>query len=189
MPDHERARRQLHEVTGQDRHGDLAVVYAVHHASVLRLAYLLTGDRHVAEDLAADVFVRLGARGCEDIDEPAAYLRRAVVNAANSRWRRLATQRTAVARWATREVTEVADHAPSVDADLARSDVLWRALAVLPARQRTVLVLRYYEDLSEAEIADALGVGRGTVKSSAARGLARLREGLAASGLAGAHGA
>ena len=155
--------------------GDVAAAYATHHHRVLRLAYLLSGDRHVAEDLAADVFARLWARGCDDVDDVGAYLRRAAVNAANSRWRRLATQRTGLARWCSRETVVVADPSSAIADDLARSDALWQALAALPPRQRTVLVLRYYEDLSEAEIAETLGVGRGTVKSSAARGLARLR--------------
>lgn len=159
-----------------DEMGDLAAAYAAHHHAVLRLAHVLTGDRHVAEDLTADVFVRLGVRGCDGIDDLGAYLRRAVANAATSRWRRRATQRHATVRWASREPEPVTDPTSSVDDDLARSDVLWQALATLPPRQRTVLVLRYYEDLSEAEIAEVLGVGRGTVKSSAARGLARLRE-------------
>ena len=162
---------------------ELADAYAIHHARVLRLAYLLTGNRHVAEDLTADVFARMGARGWDGIDDRGAYLCRAVVNAATSRWRRLATERAAVARWGSREATVGTDPTSLVD-DLARSDVLWQALSDLPMRQRTVLVLRYYDDLSEAEIADVLGVGRGTVKSSAARGLARLRRGLEATATA-----
>src|SRR5262249_33584755 len=76
------------------------------------------------------------------------------------------------ARMSADPVPEVPVHAPDTDTRL----VLWQALAGLPPRQRAVLVLRYYEDLSEAEIADALGVTRGTVKSTAARAPAKLRD-------------
>lgn len=139
---------------------------------LFRLALLLTGhDRAAAEDLlqlALERAYRHWTRICRS-DEPERYVRRILANASHDRWRR-------ASRTPERELPQdagpvAADHAGAV----ADRDLLMRALASLPKRQRTVLVLRYYSDLSELEIADVLGCSVGTVKSQASRGLARLR--------------
>lgn len=139
-------------------------LYREQYGALVRLAALLTGSAAVAEEVVQDAFVR--SRGALDVaDRPAAYLRVAVVNGCRTfhRRRALALGRRpragVLAEAAEPELHELAD-----------------VLAVLPARQRSVLVLRYYADLSEAEIAEVLGCRPGTVKSLAHRGLARLRE-------------
>ncbi len=142
-------------------------------ARLFRTALLLTGhDRAAAEDLlqvALERAYRHWARICR-CDEPERHVRRILANAANDRWRRAARRPERVVPGGN--VVRVADdHAGTV----ADRDFLIRALAALPKRQRTVLVLRYYSDLSEPEIADVLGCSVGTVKSQASRGLARLR--------------
>jgi len=103
--------------------------------------------------------------------EPERYVRGILANASADRWRRLArrAERPLPARG---EDPALPDHSAAV----ADRDYLLRALAALPPRQRAVLVLRYFDDLSEAETADMLGCSLGTVKSQAARGLARLRD-------------
>jgi RNA polymerase sigma-70 factor (sigma-E family) len=155
-----------------------AEVFAHHQPYVLRLAYLLCGDRHRAEDLAAEAFARVyphWRRGAV-LDERA-YLRRAVVNEANSRGRRSVLERRELERRtaAGRGDRRADDHV--VDRDL-----IHHALRQLPARQRAVIVLRYYEDLTEADTAAVLGMRIGTVKSQTARGMARLRTILEGSG-------
>ncbi|HWL36940.1 MAG TPA: SigE family RNA polymerase sigma factor [Frankiaceae bacterium] len=141
--------------------------------SYLRTAYLLTGDWGHAEDLLqtslAKVYrqwARLADR--ENLD---AYVRRVMVNTQTSRWRRA---------WrAERPTASVPDSAaPDAVGASDDRDRLRRALLTLPARQRAVVVLRHYEDMSEADVATTLGCSVGTVKSQCARGLARLREAL-----------
>jgi RNA polymerase sigma-70 factor (sigma-E family) len=141
---------------------------------LFRTALLLAGrDRTAAEDLlqlALERAYRHWGRVCRSGD-PERYVRRILANAANDRWRRAA--RRPERPLGPGEAGPVAGDQADV---VAERDFLIRALAGLPPRQRTVLVLRYYNDLSEAEIADELGCSVGTVKSHASRGLARLRE-------------
>jgi RNA polymerase sigma-70 factor (sigma-E family) len=143
-------------------------------ARLFRTALLLSGnDRAAAEDLlqlALERAYRHWTRVCRS-GEPERYVRRILVNASNDRWRRVVRHRE---RSLDQEVADLvsADHAVEV----AERDFLMRALAQLPPRQRMVLVLRYFNDLPEAEIADVLGCSAGTVKSQVSRGLARLRE-------------
>jgi RNA polymerase sigma-70 factor (sigma-E family) len=142
--------------------------------SLFRTALLLTGqDRAEAEDLlqlALERACRHWPRICR-LDEPERYIRKILANAAADRWRRLARRR---------EQPFSADDpgpvAPDHAARVADRDYLLRALAGLPPRQRAVLVLRYFEDLSEAETAQLLGCSAGTVKSHATQVLARLRQ-------------
>ncbi|MDX3238479.1 SigE family RNA polymerase sigma factor [Streptomyces sp. ME03-5709C] len=139
---------------------------------LLRVAWLLTGDRHLAEDLLQTVLARVWPkwRGIAG-ESPEAYVRRALVNTASSWWQR---------RWRG-EVPhgELPDTVPAASADPFASVDLEQSLAVLirrlPARQRAVVVLRYFEDLSVEETADVLGCRPGTVKSQAAKALAALR--------------
>lgn len=162
-------------VDGTARARALDEVVRVYLPGLLRYATVLTGDGHVAADLVQEVLLRAHVRWTRIslLDRPDLYLRRMVTNEHLS-WRRRWHVRTI--RPATDEViaahAEVyADHADAV----ARDDTLWRHLAGLPPRQRTVLVLRYYECLTDAEIATVLGTSSATVRSHASRALATLR--------------
>jgi RNA polymerase sigma-70 factor (sigma-E family) len=155
------------------RSADEAVtaLYRVHARGLRRLALLLVDDAESAEDVVQDAFVRLHRRWLvlRDPDKALAYLRTSVVNGSRSRLRRRRTER--------RFVPPAGDHHPSAEQTALRTADLRAvgdALAGLPRRQREVLVLRYYLDLSEAAIADALGISRGSVKSHASRGVAAL---------------
>ncbi len=137
----------------------------------IRLAYLITGQRALAEDLAQDAFLRVASR-IRRLRDPAAfrsYLRRAVVNASNSHFR----HERVVRRHVESEGAEPTTHPETPDVETR--DALTEALGSLPPRQRTAIVCRYYLDLSERETAAALGVRTGTVKSSVSRGLTALR--------------
>jgi RNA polymerase sigma-70 factor (sigma-E family) len=143
---------------------------ASHAASLLRMALLLTHNLADAEDLLQAALAktyqawdRIEDRGAVD-----GYVRRAMVNTHISWWRR-----RRVEEYPTDDIPEraVADHA--ADGDL--QDALRRAIERLPRRMRAAVVLRYYEDMTEAEIADVLGVSQGTVKSTVSRAVAKLR--------------
>ena len=150
-------------------------LYAGHYASLVRLASLLLRDSGSAEDVVQDAFVAMHGRWhrLRDPDKALAYLRRCVVNRAHS----LLRHRAVVEKHQPGRPPDE----PAADVDvLAReqADEVLRALTGLPARQREVLVLRHYLDLSEAEIAAALGISRGAVKSHSSRGIAHLRTAL-----------
>jgi RNA polymerase sigma-70 factor (sigma-E family) len=135
---------------------------------LLRTAYLLTHDWPLAEDLLQTSLVKAwGAWRRIDAD-PEPYVRRILVNTYSTWWRR---------RWlAEQPVATVPESAlDDQQSALDARDEMWRALGRLPRRQRAVLVLRYFEDLTEAQTADVLGVSVGTVKSQASKALARLR--------------
>jgi RNA polymerase sigma-70 factor (sigma-E family) len=140
-----------------------AELYRAHYGPMVRLAYLLVGSNEVAEELVQDAFVRVHRRW-DGAERPAAYLRAAVVNACRSHHRRLRRERSRPPEAAEAVGLPTRDH-----------DLL-EALARLPDRQRAALVLRFYEDLPEADIAAALGCRPGTVKSLLHRGLAELRK-------------
>jgi RNA polymerase sigma-70 factor (sigma-E family) len=151
--------------------GRLAELYTRHAAEAIRLAYMLTGDRMLAEDLVQDAFVKLAGR-LVHLRDPGAfdsYLRRVVVNSANSYFRRKRIERAYLKRAA-------AEPPRSGDVpDLDRRDELWNGLQRLPARQRTAIVLRIYEDLSEQRVSEILGCRPGTVRSLVSRGLSEMR--------------
>lgn len=151
-------------------------LYRAQRLTMMRLAAFLVDDRGLAEDVVQDAFTGLHARWHElrDAGSAVPYLRRAVVNGSRSVLRRRRTARGYL--WPRPEAAPGADHA------VVRADEhqrLRRALARLPRRQREVLVLRYWADLSEAEIASTLGVRPGTVKTCASRGLAALETAMA----------
>ena len=152
--------------------GAMAELYARYVPTGVRLAYLLTGDRHHAEDLAQEAFIRCVGRFNHLRSHAAfdAYLRRAIVNLHTSSLRRRRLERA----WLQQEGHRVAT-APSSQGDIGAKTDLWSALATLPARQRAALVLRYYEDLSERDAAEALGCTLAAVKSLVARGSEALR--------------
>ncbi len=155
-------------------HPDLSALFRRHHGDLVRLAVLLVGDQETAEDVVQDVFTKLHARRAPlDPDLGLPYVRAAVVNGSRSVLRRRAVaRRLGYPRWL---VEDPAHESAEGEAILAedRRQVL-AALARLPRRRREVLVLRYYLGLSEAEIASVLRISTGTVKSSAARGIAAL---------------
>lgn len=158
-------------VRTQDKDEEFAAYMAARQPSLLRTAYLLTGDQHTAEDLVQTALAKLylswdKVQRRELID---GYVRRILVNENNSLWRR---------SWKRREVTTeyLPDSpAPTQEADDGQGDALWEFVQTLPKKQRAAIVLRYYEELSEAETAAILGVSVGTVKSQTSRALATMR--------------
>ena len=148
---------------------DFEDVFRTHHDRLVRLAGLLCGNATVAEDAVAEVFARLYRRWqpgtIEDVD---AYLRRAVVNEIGGEFRRRA-------RRGRRVIPPNVTTATSAEDAVTERDRMWEAMLRLPARQRAVLVLRYFDDASEARVAAILEVPLGTVKSTTARGLDGLR--------------
>jgi RNA polymerase sigma-70 factor (sigma-E family) len=144
--------------------------YRAHRDALFRVCLVLTGDRGMAEDIVHDAFVSSGDRiaGLEP-DAARRYLRRVVINAWRSQERRR--------RFQLRRAP-LLDVPTSVDADQSDRLALWADVLRLPARQRAVVVLRFYEDLPEREIADALDCAVGTVKSQLSRGLDKLRKGV-----------
>ena len=154
---------------GRPRDVSFAEVFAQHYAPALRLAALLEGDPTRAEDAVCDAFARVyGRLRRGGVDDVAPYLRQAVVNAVRGGWRRRQVER----RHAAALLGDVT--AEPFDAAVVERDAVWRALRQLTPGQRRVVVLRYFEDLTEAEVARLLGVKVGTVKSQAAKGLAAL---------------
>lgn len=139
-----------------------------HRRSLLRSAYLLTGDRGHAEDLVQTALLktyrhwdRVVGRG-----DPSAYVHKVLVTTSTSWWRRLSATEQVIASMPDR----------ATDPGWERDDELVRALRELPARMRAVVVLRFYEDLTEARTAEVLGCSVGTVKTQTSRAMARLRE-------------
>ncbi|MFI7645950.1 SigE family RNA polymerase sigma factor [Micromonospora sp. NPDC049460] len=139
--------------------------------ALLRFALMLTGDRHQAEDLVQSVLAKAYVRWARvaGMSRPEAYLKQVLVNENLRWWRRLSSRELPVAA--------PGDGAAGPDAagSHAARDAAWALLRRLPRRQRAVLVLRYYEDLSDTQIAEVLGCAPATVRSQAARALATLR--------------
>lgn len=150
----------------------VTALYAAQYRSLVRLAALLLRDVAMAEEVVQDSFIAMHGswRRLRDPDRALAYLRQSVVNRARSALRR----RSVEARHAPAPMPDAASAEHGALDALDRLAVI-DALHQLPLRQREVLVLRYYADLSEAAIAEALGIGRGSVKSHASRGIAALR--------------
>jgi RNA polymerase sigma-70 factor (sigma-E family) len=138
---------------------------------LLRTAVLLTGSRQAGEDLLQTAVERLLRRWRRFDGDPESYLRRTLCNLAIDGYRRAGRwrQKERLLRTGLRQARD-----PVGEVDLR--DALVRLLVQLPARQRAVLVLRYWEQLTDAEAAAVLGCAEGTVKSARSRGLARLRE-------------
>jgi RNA polymerase sigma-70 factor (sigma-E family) len=164
---------QVEVAIGDREASRIAELYALHAPRAGRIAYLLTGDPELAEDLAQEAFVRLMGRLGSIRDDGAigAYLRRTIVNLARKHWKKLGSERGYVRRGGSDPMRTV-----EMQPDLGGRDELWRALGSLPYRQRAAIVLRFYEDLSERQTARILGCAVGTVKSSISRGLQRMRE-------------
>jgi RNA polymerase sigma-70 factor (sigma-E family) len=156
----------------EDRRGRVERLYASHIQEATRLAYLMTGDRQLAEDLAQDAFVRSASRfqHLRGEDAFAGYLMTAVVNACRGSWRKRKVERAYIDR--------VRGEGPSTatQPDVATRMAVTEALSLLPTRQRAAVVLRHYADLSEQRTADLMGCSVGTVKTLTSRGLKTLRE-------------
>jgi RNA polymerase sigma-70 factor (sigma-E family) len=158
---------------------DFEAFVAARLPALLRFGRALTGSEHAAADLVQDAlersFMRWGRIVGAPNSDPEAYVRRVMVTRNISLWRRLRRER-------------LADQVPEravTDPEAAGDGEVWQALGQLPTKQRAVIALRYYDNLSEREIADLLGVSAGTVKSHASRGLEKLRVALGGSGGAG----
>jgi RNA polymerase sigma-70 factor (sigma-E family) len=149
---------------------DFEAFVAARYAALLRTAYLLTGDHHDAEDLLQQSLVKAVGAWRRINGDPGPYVRSILVRANVSRWRSR--------RWREVVTESPADRAtPAHDVSGAEDRLALQAvLGVLAPRQRAVIVLRYYEDLTKAQTAEALGIGIGTVKSQTRDALRRLRE-------------
>jgi RNA polymerase sigma-70 factor (sigma-E family) len=162
---------------GAEAHPTFADQYRAESARVASLAYLLTGDRHLAEDLMQEAFLKVGGRLRHVSPETfGPYVRRTVVNLARSHFRKNSVRRKYASRIETEHVVRQQATEKAVDHEM--HDELWQSLQQLSVRQREAIVCRFYLDMSEAETADALGISIGTVKSSTSRGLAAMRAAL-----------
>lgn len=150
----------------------VTALYSAHYRSLVRLAALLLRDIATAEEVVQDAFVAMhGAwRRLRNPDKALSYLRQSVVN----RSRSVLRHRAVVEKYAPKGLPDAPSAENGAIVELERSAVV-KALGGLPRRQREALVLRYYGDLSEAEIAKTMGISRGAVKSHTARGMAALR--------------
>ena len=161
-----------HPWTG--RSDAVATLFRTHHRRLVGLASLLCDDQATAEDVVQEAFAGLYRRWWQlrDPHSAVAYLNKAVVNGGRDHLRRARRSDASLRRMVPRP-----EGLSSAEQDVVTNDEatrLWQAIRQLPHRQRQVLVLRYYLDQSEAEIAETLGVARGSVKRHASRGLAAL---------------
>lgn len=146
----------------------LAALYGREAAAATRLAYILTGDHEAAEDVVHDAFVKIGGKvlALRDPEHARAYLFRTVINLCRGRGRKVQRERNALRKL---------DYPPSGYSVSSGNDEMWTALLHLPIRQRAALFLRYYQDLSEQEAAEALNCSLSALKSLVNRGLRDLR--------------
>jgi RNA polymerase sigma-70 factor (sigma-E family) len=149
-------------------------LYTAHYRSLVRLSALMLHDTAVAEEVVQDAFVAMHGkwRRLRDPDKALAYLRQSVANGSRSVLRRRKVADRHLARQSLPGSAASAEHGAM---SVFEYDEVLAALRLLPERQREALVLRYYSDLSEADIAATMGISRGAVKSHASRGMAALR--------------
>lgn len=159
-------------MAGPEDVDDLERLIAERGTHLLRTAIALAGSRQDGEDLLQAALERLIQRGSKVRGDPEGYLRRTLVNLATDRWRRENARRRTLPLLRVGHPAAQPDLTPGVDL----RDALIRALRELPALQRAAVVLRHWEQLSEAETALVLGCSPGTVKSATSRGLRRMRE-------------
>lgn len=160
--------------TRAERAAVVSQLFLAHHRRLVGLASVFVDDRETAEEVVQDAFLTLYRRWrlLRDPSAAVAYLNQCVVNGARQRLRRGRSLSAVVRRMeAPAELFPSAEQSAVVHQD---SDQMWQAICALPRRQREVVVLRYYLDQSEAEIAETLGISRGSVKTHASRGLAAL---------------
>ncbi|GGO62464.1 SigE family RNA polymerase sigma factor [Nonomuraea cavernae] len=153
-----------------DQHRDFTEFVATRSDSLIRLAYVLTNDQHTAEDLLQTALTKTAAHWRRIRDSPEAYVRQVMYRDQVGRWRSPRWGRERVVQTPPESVSQ--DRTGEVDTRLT----LAQALRSLPARKRAVLVLRYYEDLPESEVAKIMGCSVGTVRSQTHQAVARLRE-------------
>lgn len=168
------------ESSGHRLEAEFREFVAARWSALLRTAYLLTGDHGRAEDLVQNALVRVHRHWAKVLAEddgseergPEAYVRKTMVNLNTDWWRRLGS------RERPGGILPGGDRPSSADAyaEMELREDLWAELRALPAKMRATLVLRYFEDLGEAETADILGCSIGAVKSQCSRGLARLQK-------------
>lgn len=164
---------ELDEVKVHERAtNDFEIFFEATWPRLFRTTYAVAGDAASAEEALQSAFTKAYAswRKVRSVDHPEAYVRRMAINEV------LGVRRRA---WWKSEITTaelpLTDSVPSAEASIVDREVMWQSICALPIRQRAVIVLRYYEDLSEQQIADALGCSTGTVKSQASAALAALR--------------
>jgi RNA polymerase sigma-70 factor (sigma-E family) len=159
-------------VAAWDADQAVTALYSANYRSLVRLSVLLVRDLATAEEVVQDAFVAMHSawRRLRDPEKALSYLRQSVVN----RSRSVLRHRAVVEKYAPKGLPDAPSAENGAITELERTEVI-KALAELPTRQREALVLRYYADLSEAEIANAMGISRGAVKSHTARGMAALR--------------
>jgi RNA polymerase sigma-70 factor (sigma-E family) len=145
-------------------------------SSLFRTAVLMTGDAHLAEDMLQNTMGKVykSWRRVSRFEHPRSYARAILANEVSSWWRRRSSSELPVETWPDDDSTS------GLDEQVVDKDLMWQALGKLPARQRAVLVLRYYEDLSGPEIAAVLGISEGAVKAHTHRGLRTLESALTA---------
>jgi RNA polymerase sigma-70 factor (sigma-E family) len=145
-------------------------------AALVRFARLLTGDNHRAEDLTQDVLAKAYVSWWRvgRTEQPDLYVRRMLLNAHHSWWRRRSNREVVTADLSDGRTAD------DVTSELADRDAVWRLVRALPARQRTVIVLRYYEDYDDATIAELMHCTTGTVRTQARRALEKLQASLPA---------
>jgi RNA polymerase sigma-70 factor (ECF subfamily) len=150
-------------------HAAMREAFEAHYVSLLRLGAALVGRRDVAEDLVQEAFVRAASK-LEQLnpEETGPYLRRVVVNLSRDRFRRLAVE--------IRHLRKSARNEPDQSGSFEDRQMLWRSILRLPIRQRACVVLRFYEGMSEAEVAEVLECAVGTVKSQTSRAMTKLRK-------------
>lgn len=155
-------------MTSDERRVDFDEFVAARSGALLRTAYLLTRDHQLAEDLLQTSLTKAWFAWGRTHGNPEAYVRKIVVNTYNSWWRR---------KWNGEQATDELPDAGVPDGSdaVATGNDLWAAMGRLPRRQRAVVVLRYFEDLTEAQTAELLGCSVGTVKSQTSKALAKLR--------------
>jgi len=161
---------------GRDGSAEVSELFGAHHRRLVGLASLLVDDRQVAEDVVQEAFAALYRHWgrLRDQNAAVAYLNRAVVNGSRDVLRRGRRAERATLRLVPRpEALQSAEQGVVAHQE---ADRLWGAITALPMRQREALVLRYYLDQTEAEIAETLGISRGSVKQHASRGLAALAQ-------------
>jgi len=150
------------EIVDRRRDADFDEFVQASWSSLFRASYLLMGDHQLAEDLLQTALAKLYVAWprVSKVEHPRSYARTVLTNEAMTWWRRKSSSEVPVSEWPD---TAVTGH----DDAVAQAHVVWRALQQLPPQQRAVMVLRYYEDLTEAEIASTLGISTGSVKTHA----------------------
>jgi len=160
-----------------DRDAEFAAFFAASWPRLFRTTYAIAGDRQRTEDALQTAFAQAWASWPKvaAADDRIAYVRRMATNAALSRHRRSSSRRERVVAVLPENAQSSREAQSSPEDAFLSNDETWQAVRALPPRQRAVVVLRYYEDLTEREIADVLGCRPGTVKSQASAALASLR--------------